>query len=78
MSVASLHGELTKQQRQTTLAAFRRGAWAGWVKGAGSRQCRGWAASAGRSTWAVGPASRSTASPAHPPRLILWTQKAAK
>ncbi|PRW51077.1 DEAD-box ATP-dependent RNA helicase mitochondrial [Chlorella sorokiniana] len=25
MSVASLHGELTKQQRQTTLAAFRRG-----------------------------------------------------
>ncbi len=27
MSVASLHGELTKQQRQTTLAAFRRGAW---------------------------------------------------
>lgn len=25
MAVASLHGELTKQQRQTTLAAFRRG-----------------------------------------------------
>lgn len=28
MSVASLHGELTKVQRQTTLAAFRRGALA--------------------------------------------------
>jgi hypothetical protein len=29
MAVASLHGELTKQQRQMTLAAFRRGACAG-------------------------------------------------
>lgn len=37
MSVASLHGELTKQQRQTTLAAFRRGARARLSRVPGAR-----------------------------------------
>lgn len=49
MSVASLHGELTKQQRQTTLAAFRRGAWAGWLMRAGrGSQCVAWLGEGGR------------------------------